>query len=99
MANDPLALLHHLYQQALGAVSPLDCLPAALPPAPHGKTVVVGMGKAAAAMAHAVELHWKGALQGVVAVPKGATRPLQIIQQIEASHPVPDASSFAQHRP
>ncbi len=55
-----------------------------------GRTVVVGMGKAAAAMAMAVESHWVGELSGVVVVPEGASRPLQRIRVLESSHPVPD---------
>ena len=34
--------------------------------------MVVGVGKAAAAMAQAVEEHWLGPLDGVVVVPEGA---------------------------
>jgi glycerate-2-kinase len=55
-----------------------------------GRTVVVGMGKAAAAMAMAVESHWVGELSGVVVVAEGASRPLQRIRVLESSHPVPD---------
>lgn len=86
-------LLLQLYRAALGAADPLQVIPPHLPPPPKGRTVVVGVGKAAAAMAEAVEAHWQGPLQGVVVVPEGATRPLRHIQVLTGSHPVPDASS------
>lgn len=54
---------------------------------------MVGVGKAAAAMAQAVEQHWPGPLSGAVVVPEGATRPLQHIKVFTGSHPVPDESS------
>ena len=95
---EQIALLEQLYGAALAAADPLRVLPAHLPPKPAGRTVVVGVGKAAAAMAQALEAHWDGHLTGVVAVPRGATLPLTSIRQVEASHPVPDASSVAAGR-
>ena len=95
---EQIALLQELYGAALAAADPMRVLPAHLPPKPAGKTVVVGVGKAAAAMAQALEAHWDGPLDGVVAVPRGATLPLKSIRQMEASHPVPDASSVAAGR-
>lgn len=95
---EQIALLKELYGAALAAADPLRVLPAHLPPRPAGRTVVVGVGKAAAAMAQALEAHWDGPLSGVVAVPRGATLPLTSIRQVEASHPVPDASSVAAGR-
>lgn len=95
---EQIALLEQLYGAALAAADPLRVLPAHLPPKPAGRTVVVGVGKAAAAMAQALEAHWDGPLTGVVAVPRGATLPLTSIRQVEASHPVPDASSVAAGR-
>jgi glycerate 2-kinase len=89
----PQDLLLQLYRAALAAADPLQVIPAHLPPAPNGRTVVVGVGKAAAAMAQAVEAHWPGPLSGVVVVPPGATRPLQHVQVMTGSHPVPDDSS------
>jgi hydroxypyruvate reductase len=86
-------VLKQLYRAALGAADPLQVIPPHLPPVPKGRTVVVGVGKAAAAMAQAVEAHWQGPLSGVVVVPVGATRPLQHIRVLTGSHPVPDASS------
>ena len=86
-------VLLRIYQAALRAADPRVVLPRHLPAPPRGKTVVVGLGKAAAAMAQALEQHWQGPLQGVVVVPQGAKLPLQHIEQIESSHPLPDESS------
>ena len=90
----PVQVLLELYQSALSAADPIRVVPPNLPPPPPGRTVVVGMGKAAAAMAKAVEQFWFGPLEGVVVVPKGmAAAPLRRICVVEASHPVPDESS------
>lgn len=98
MEPSALLLLLQMYEAALAAANPMLVLPAFLPPRPAGKTVVVGVGKAAAAMAQALEAHWDGPLGGVVAVPRGARLPLRSIRQTEASHPVPDESSVAAGR-
>ncbi len=88
-----VALLLDLYRAALAAADPMLAVPRHLPAPPPGRTVVVGLGKAAAAMARAVEAHWPGPLHGVVAVPEGATLPLARIEQVTGSHPVPDERS------
>jgi hydroxypyruvate reductase len=56
--------------------------------------LVVGAGKASAAMARAVEDHWPGALSGLVVTRGGYAVPCRHIEIIEGSHPVPDASSL-----
>jgi hydroxypyruvate reductase len=57
--------------------------------------VVIGAGKASAAMARAVEDHWRGELSGVVVTRYGYNVPCQRIQIVEAAHPVPDAAGLA----
>lgn len=89
----PHELLMQLYRAALDVADPAKVVPPYLPLLPKGRTVVVGVGKAAAAMAQAVEDHWPGPLTGVVVVPEGATRPLKKIAVLVGSHPVPDESS------
>jgi glycerate 2-kinase len=91
-------LLIDLFQAAVGAADPMQVLPPHLPAPPRGRTVVVGVGKAAAAMARAVEAHWPGPLSGVVVVPEGATLPTARIVVLEASHPVPDERSLTAAR-
>ena len=65
-------------------------MPPALPAPPRGRTVVVGAGKAAAAMARAVEDHWPAPLGGLVVVPYGHAAACERVTVVEAAHPVPD---------
>ncbi|SFQ26157.1 glycerate kinase [Ralstonia sp. NFACC01] len=91
----PRALLHGLFDTAVAAVSAAQCLPAFLPESPRGRTIVIGAGKGAAAMAEAVEQHWKGELSGLVVTryEHGRAPGTQgRIEVVEASHPVPDAA-------
>lgn len=86
------ALLRRMFDAAVAAALPSRCVPAHLPPPPAGRLVVIGAGKASAAMAQAVEAHWTGPLSGVVVTRYGHGVPCQRIQVLEASHPVPDAA-------
>lgn len=93
--TDPKTLLRALFDVAVGAADPAVCVPAHLPPPPPGRTVVVGAGKAAAAMARAVEAHWPpdAPLSGLVVTRYGhGVETLPRIEVVEASHPVPDAA-------
>ena len=54
--------------------------------------IVVGAGKASAAMARAVEDHWPGPLEGLVVTRHGYGVPCRRIEIVEAAHPVPDAA-------
>jgi hydroxypyruvate reductase len=90
MTTDPRGLLRRLFDIARAAADPASCVPPHLPPAPPGRTVVVGAGKAAAAMAKAVEDHWPGPLSGIVVTRYGHGLPCRRIDVVEASHPVPD---------
>ena len=92
---NPSALLRELFDCALDSVSAARCLPAHLPPAPRGRTVVVGAGKGAAAMAVAVEEHWNGPLSGLVITRYGHGVRCQEIEVVEAAHPVPDGAGLA----
>ncbi len=85
-------LLTAMFRAAVDAVSPARCLPPRLPAPPRGRTVVVGAGKAAAAMAQAVEAHWRGPLSGLVVTRYGHGAPCERIEVVEAAHPVPDAA-------
>ncbi len=90
--DDPRLLLRALFAAALGAADPARVVPPHLPPPPRGRTVVVGAGKAAAAMAKAVEDHWPGPLSGLVITRYGHRVPTRRIEVVEAGHPVPDAA-------
>ena len=95
MDPDPRALLLRLFHEAVGAASPARCVPPNLPARPAGRTFVVGAGKAAAAMAKAVEDHWQGPLSGLVITRYGHGAPTRIIETVEAGHPVPDEAGLA----
>ena len=92
------ALLMGLFQAAVEAAAPALCVPPHLPSPPPGRTVVIGAGKAAAAMAQAVETHWPAGrpLSGLVVTRYGhGVGPLGRIEVVEASHPVPDEAGQA----
>lgn len=79
-----------MFAAAVESALPEHCVPRHLPSPPRGRTVVVGAGKATAAMAKAVEDHWQGPLSGVVVTRYGHAVPCRSITVIEAGHPVPD---------
>ena len=56
--------------------------------------IVVGAGKASAAMARAVEDHWPGKLSGLVVTPYGYAVPCRSIEILEAAHPVADEAGL-----
>jgi len=91
----PESFLRSLFDTAVAAVTAERCVARHLPPRPKGRTVVVGAGKAAAAMAKAVEDAWDGPLEGVVVTPYGHGVPTRRIRVVEASHPIPDAAGAA----
>lgn len=89
--QSPRLFLQSLFEVALDAVRPSHCLPGHLPEPPTaGRTVVIGAGKGAAAMAKAVEDNWRGGLDGLVVTRDGHGAPCRSIEVVEASHPVPD---------
>ena len=90
---DPRTVLRGLFYAALGAVDPLRCTPPHLPQPPEGRTVVIACGKAAAAMARAVEDHWTGSLSGLAVTRYGHGVECRRIEVIEAGHPVPDEAA------
>ncbi|MBC3910215.1 glycerate kinase type-2 family protein [Undibacterium umbellatum] len=87
----PRQFLLDLYSSAIAAVSAEKCLPEFLPPPPaKGRTLVIGAGKGAAAMAKVVEDHWQGELTGLVVTRYGHGADCRKIEVVEAAHPVPD---------
>jgi glycerate 2-kinase len=98
MAGDHRILLRAMFDAAVSAAAPALCVPRHLPRPPKGRTIVVGAGKAAAAMAAAVEADWSGPLEGLVVTRYGHGAPTQRIRVVEASHPVPDAAGPAAAR-
>ena len=91
----PRTILRRLFDAAIAAADPALCVPPHLPPDDGGRVIVIGAGKASAAMARAVEQHWSGPLEGTVVTRYGHGVPCERIKIIEASHPVPDAAGEA----
>jgi glycerate 2-kinase len=88
------ALLRTMFDAAIAAAQPARCLPPHLPTPPKGRTIVLGAGKASAAMARTFEDHWAGAITGLVVTRYGYAVPCERIEIVEAAHPVPDAAGF-----
>jgi len=93
-APDYRNLLRSLFDAAVAAAQPVLCLPAHLPPPPKGRTIVIGAGKASAAMARALEDNWSGPLEGLVVTRYGYEVPCQRIEIAQAAHPVPDMAGL-----
>ena len=89
---EPRALLRAMFDAAVAAAEPALRVPPLLPAAPKGRVIVIGAGKASAAMARAVEDHWPGPLSGLVVTRYGYSVPCSRIEIVEAAHPVPDAA-------
>lgn len=90
--DDPKAFLRHLFDAAVAAADPARIVPEHLPEPPRGRTVVVGAGKASAAMARAVDRAWpqEAPLSGLVVTRYGHGCDAGRIEIVEAAHPVPD---------
>ncbi|HRF44949.1 MAG TPA: glycerate kinase [Candidatus Competibacteraceae bacterium] len=89
---DAKALLRSMFEAAIAAAQPARCVPPHLPDPPKGRLIVIGVGKASAAMAQAVEMHWRGPLEGLVVTRYGYGVPCTRIEITEAAHPVPDTA-------
>lgn len=92
---NPRDILRRLFDAAVAASDPALCVPPHLPPDDGGRLIVIGAGKASAAMARAVEQHWSGPLDGLVVTRYGHGVPCERIEVVEAAHPVPDAAGEA----
>jgi hydroxypyruvate reductase len=88
-------ILRRLFDAAIAASDPALCVPPHLPQDDGGRLIVIGAGKASAAMARAVEQHWSGPLEGLVVTRYGHGVPCERIEIVEAAHPVPDAAGEA----
>ena len=91
------ALLRRMFDAAVASAQPARCVPPHLPRPDElgaGRLVVIGAGKASAAMAQAVEEHWSGPLSGLVVTRHGYGAPCMRIEIVEAAHPVPDEAGL-----
>ncbi|KIL98558.1 D-glycerate 2-kinase [Paramagnetospirillum magnetotacticum MS-1] len=94
MTQSPRDLLRRMFDAAVAAAQPAHCVPAHLPAAPKGRLIVIGAGKASAAMARAVEDNWSGELSGLVVTRYGYNVACARVTIVEAAHPVPDAAGL-----
>ncbi len=84
-------LLRQMFDAAVSAAQPDRCVPPFLPGEPaRGRLVVIGAGKASAAMARAAEAHYGHPLEGLVVTRYGHAVPCAGVEIVEAAHPVPD---------
>ena len=84
--SSPRALLTAMFHAAIASAQPAVCVPPHLPEPPRGRLIVVGAGKASAAMAQAVEQHWPGPLSGLVVTRYGYGARCSRIESVEAAH-------------
>jgi glycerate 2-kinase len=88
--------LRRIFDAAIASADPKIAIASALPAKPKGSCIVVGAGKASAAMAAGVDAAWPDVdLSGVVVTRRGHSVPAGRIEVLEASHPAPDQTSEA----
>ena len=95
--NDERArtVLRRVFDAAVASADPRRAVARRLPDKPRGRCVVVGAGKASAAMAAALDAAWPDVdLSGVVVTRYGYSVPAGRIAILEAAHPVPDEMSL-----
>ncbi|WP_129124665.1 glycerate kinase type-2 family protein [Geomonas oryzae] len=92
---EPRRLLEKMFEAAVRSALPEHCLKDHLPELPRGRVVVIGAGKASAAMAHAFEEAWSGEISaGIVVTRYGYEVPCRSIEIVSAAHPVPDQAGL-----
>ncbi len=100
-ADSRRALLRRMFDAAVASAQPSLAIPRYLPDLSQvrGRILVIGAGKASAAMAQAVEEAWRGRglerVEGLVVTRYGYAAPCERIEIVEAAHPVPDAAGEA----
>ena len=90
MPIDPQSLLRELFASAIDAAHPRQVLADYLPADRSGRVIVIGAGKAAAAMAEVIEREWQGEVSGLVVTRYEHGANCRQIEVVEAAHPVPD---------
>jgi glycerate 2-kinase len=83
-------LMKAMFDAAVKAALPEVTLPAFMPKPPKGRTIVVGAGKASAAMARTFEQNYSAPLEGLIVTRYGHAVKCDRIEIVEAAHPVPD---------
>lgn len=97
--DDVRRILRQLMDAAIASAAPGAAVLRHLPQRPRGRCIVVGAGKASAAMAAALDAAWPDVdLSGIVVTRYGHAVPAGRIRIVEAAHPVPDAAGEAAAR-
>jgi hydroxypyruvate reductase len=87
--------LRAVFAAAVASAQPSRVIAQHLPEKPRGRCVVVGAGKASAAMAAALEAAWPDIeLTGLVITRYGHKVPTRRVEIVEAAHPVPDEAGL-----
>lgn len=94
MTIDPQEFLLSVFHAAVKEAQPKLCLPYFFPARPKGKIVVIGAGKASAAMAAVAEDHYASEIGGLVITRFGYAVECGKIEIIEAGHPIPDIYGY-----
>ena len=94
MIVHPQKFLKLLFDEAVKAADPELIIQPYIPDPPKGKTKVIGVGKAAAKLAFALENSFKGPISGTVVTPYGHGVKCKNIEVLEASHPLPDENGL-----
>lgn len=96
MNDSPRALLKALFETAVAAAHPANCLVPHFPPAPGGRLFVLAAGKAAGSMTEVAESYYLDTAQmagdrmrGIAVTRPGYGRPTRRLPLIEAGHPLP----------
>jgi glycerate 2-kinase len=85
------AIMEQAYRACVSAVHPSECLSGFVERLPQARRVIViGAGKASAAMAQAFERTYEGEVEGLVLTRYDHAEPTRRIAVREAAHPVPD---------
>ena len=98
MIAHPQKFLKTLFDEAVKAADPELIIQPYIPDPPKGKTVVIGVGKAAAKLALAFEGGFKGPIGGIVVTPYGHGVKCKSIEVVEAAHPLPDENGLLASR-
>jgi hydroxypyruvate reductase len=94
LAADFNRTLNRMFEAAINAAQPVHCMAPYIPEPPRGRLLVIGAGKASAAMAQAFENLYPEPVTGLVVTQYGYAVPTSRIEIVEAAHPVPDAASI-----
>ena len=87
---EPRRLLRDVFDAAVAAAQP-DLVTLPYLPKHEGRVLVLGAGKAAAAMAAAAETRYEpGQIEGLVITRYGHGVPCKAVEVVEAGHPLPD---------